>query len=45
MDAVRNGNNEVGARSLEMTGKECVVRARGYIQSLADMPSHRREGV
>src|SRR5258708_3503067 len=36
-DAVRNGNNEVGARSLEMTGKEYVVRGRGYIQSLADI--------
>jgi copper/silver efflux system protein len=39
MDAVRNGNNEVGARSLEMTGKEYVVRGRGYIQSLADIQS------
>src|SRR5258707_982396 len=37
MDAVRNGNNEVGARSLEMTGKEYVVRGRGYIQSVADI--------
>src|SRR5258707_3853540 len=37
MDVVRNGNNEVGARSLEMTGKEYVVRGRGYIQSLADI--------
>jgi Cu(I)/Ag(I) efflux system membrane protein CusA/SilA len=37
MDAVRNGNNEVGARSLEMTGKEYLVRGRGYIQSVADI--------
>jgi len=37
MDAVRNGNNEVGARSLEMTGKEYIVRGRGYIQSLEDI--------
>jgi hypothetical protein len=37
MDAVRNGNNEVGARSLEMTGKEYLIRGRGYIQSLADI--------
>src|SRR5712671_3003717 len=29
--------NEVGARSLEMTGKEYVVRGRGYIQSIADI--------
>src|SRR6266853_328244 len=39
MDAVRNGNNEVGARSLEMTGKEYLVRGRGYIQSLDDIRS------
>src|SRR3989441_8348413 len=37
MEAVRNGNNEVGARSLEMTGKEYMVRGRGYIQSIADI--------
>src|SRR5260370_31670024 len=37
MDAVRNGNSEVGARSLEMTGKEYVVRGRGYIQSVGDI--------
>src|SRR5437879_1816504 len=37
MDVVRNGNNEVGARSLELTGKEYVVRGRGYIQSLVDI--------
>jgi Cu(I)/Ag(I) efflux system membrane protein CusA/SilA len=37
MDAVHNGNNEVGARSLEMTGKEYVVRGRGYIKTLADI--------
>src|SRR2546421_831327 len=37
MDAVRNGNSEVGARSLEMTGKEYLVRGRGYIRSLVDI--------
>jgi hypothetical protein len=37
MDAVRNGNGEVGARSLEMTGKEYMVRGRGYIQKIADI--------
>src|SRR6267143_2772876 len=37
MDAVRNGNSEVGARSLEMTGKEYLVRGRGYIKSVADI--------
>ncbi|MDQ2950546.1 MAG: efflux RND transporter permease subunit [Acidobacteriota bacterium] len=37
IDAVRNGNSEVGARSLEMTGKEYLVRGRGYIHSLSDI--------
>jgi len=37
IDAVRSGNTEVGARSLEMTGKEYLVRGRGYIRSLADI--------
>jgi Cu(I)/Ag(I) efflux system membrane protein CusA/SilA len=37
MDAVRNGNSEVGARSVEMTGKEYLIRGRGYIQSIADI--------
>src|SRR5260370_20009113 len=37
MEAVRNGNNEVGARSLEMTGKEYMVSGRGYILSLDDI--------
>jgi len=37
IDALRSGNTEVGARSLEMTGKEYLVRGRGYIQSLADI--------
>src|SRR5438309_1251321 len=37
MDAVRNGNSEVGARSLEMSGKEYLVRGRGYIKSVADI--------
>ncbi len=37
MDAVRGGNNEAGARSLEMTGKEYMIRARGYVQNLDDL--------
>src|SRR5437870_11261475 len=37
MDAVRNGNSEVGARSMEMTGKEYLIRGRGYIRSIADI--------
>jgi copper/silver efflux system protein len=39
MDAVRNGNSEVGARSMEMTGKEYLIRGRGYIQSIGDIQS------
>src|SRR3989441_115143 len=37
IDTVRNGNGEVGARSLEMTGKEYLVRGRGYLSSLKDI--------
>src|SRR5579859_1254405 len=37
IDVVRSGNSEVGARSLEMTGKEYMVRGRGYIRSLKDI--------
>jgi Cu(I)/Ag(I) efflux system membrane protein CusA/SilA len=33
VSAIRAGNNDVGGRSLEMTGKEYVVRGRGYITS------------
>ena len=39
MDVIRNSNGEVGARTLEMTGKEYVVRGRGYIRSIADIQS------
>ncbi len=31
--AIRAGNSDVGGRSLEMAGKEYVVRGRGYITS------------
>jgi Cu(I)/Ag(I) efflux system membrane protein CusA/SilA len=31
--AIRAGNTDVGGRSLEMTGREYVVRGRGYITS------------
>jgi len=37
METIRNSNNEVGGRVVEFTGKEYVVRARGYIQSLEDI--------
>jgi Cu(I)/Ag(I) efflux system membrane protein CusA/SilA len=35
--AVRGSNSEVGGRVVEMSGREYVVRGRGYIQSLADI--------
>jgi len=37
MDVIRNSNNEVGGRVVEFTGKEYLVRGRGYIQSLEDI--------
>ncbi len=35
--AIRQGNNEVGGRLIELSGKEFMVRGRGYIKSLADV--------
>jgi Cu(I)/Ag(I) efflux system membrane protein CusA/SilA len=32
--AIRAGNNDVGGRVIEMTGREYYVRGRGYIQDL-----------
>ena len=37
VDAVQKGNNDVGARLVEMTGREYMVRGRGYIKSLEDI--------
>lgn len=37
MEAIRNSNNEVGGRVMELSGREYVVRGRGYIQSLDDI--------
>jgi Cu(I)/Ag(I) efflux system membrane protein CusA/SilA len=36
-DAVRAANNEVGGRLLEFSGKEYMVRGRGYVRSAADL--------
>jgi Cu(I)/Ag(I) efflux system membrane protein CusA/SilA len=36
-DAVRRANVEVGGRLLEMSGKEYMVRGRGYVRSTADL--------
>ncbi len=35
--AVRNGNRDVGGRLVEMTGREYMVRGRGYIKQKADL--------
>ncbi len=37
MEAVRNSNNEVGARLVEWSGAEYMVRARGYVKSIDDL--------
>ncbi len=35
--AVRDANSEVGARVLELAGREYVLRGRGYVKSIADL--------
>src|SRR5215471_14674380 len=35
--AVRSGNNDVGGRLVEFTGREYMVRGRGYAQSTHDL--------
>jgi Cu(I)/Ag(I) efflux system membrane protein CusA/SilA len=37
VDAIKKSNNEVGARLLEFSGREYMVRGRGYIKSLDDI--------
>jgi Cu(I)/Ag(I) efflux system membrane protein CusA/SilA len=37
VDAVRTGNNEVGGRSIELSGAEYMIRGRGYIRSVKDI--------
>jgi Cu(I)/Ag(I) efflux system membrane protein CusA/SilA len=37
VSAVREGNNDVGGRLVEFTGREYMVRGRGYAKSLADL--------
>jgi len=49
ISAIRAGNADVGGRSLEMTGKEYVVRGRGYITSTGELETvvvgHRPDGT
>ena len=37
VEAVRQSNNDVGARLLEMSGTEYMIRAKGYIKSPQDL--------
>ncbi len=36
-DNIRKGNRDTGARILEFTGREYMVRGRGYIQNIEDI--------
>ncbi len=37
VEAIRRGNNDVGGRLVEFTGREYMVRGRGYIRDLRDI--------
>ncbi|MGH8245992.1 MAG: efflux RND transporter permease subunit, partial [Gammaproteobacteria bacterium] len=37
MEVIRNSNSEVGGRVVEFSGKEYLVRGRGYIRSIEDI--------
>lgn len=37
VDAIRMSNNDVGGRSIELSGTEYMVRGRGYIRSIKDL--------
>jgi copper/silver efflux system protein len=37
VQAVRQGNNDVGGRLVEFSGREYMVRGRGYIKKLSDI--------
>lgn len=37
VEAIRDGNNDVGGRLLEFSGAEYMVRGRGYIKSIQDI--------
>jgi Cu(I)/Ag(I) efflux system membrane protein CusA/SilA len=37
VEAVRQSNNDVGARLLEMSGTEYMIRAKGYVKSSQDL--------
>ncbi len=37
IDAIRKGNNDVGGRLVEYSGREYMVRGRGYVKSIRDI--------
>jgi len=37
VNAIREGNNDVGGRLVEFSGREYMVRGRGYVKSLKDI--------
>jgi Cu(I)/Ag(I) efflux system membrane protein CusA/SilA len=37
VDAIRMSNNDVGGRSVELSGAEYMVRGRGYLRSIKDI--------
>ncbi|MBI3951010.1 MAG: efflux RND transporter permease subunit, partial [Acidobacteria bacterium] len=37
VEAIREGNNDVGGRLVEFSGREYMVRGRGYIRSVEDV--------
>ncbi|MEI9941911.1 MAG: CusA/CzcA family heavy metal efflux RND transporter [Pseudomonadota bacterium] len=39
IDAVRAGNSDVGGRLVELSGREYMVRGRGYVKSIHDIES------
>jgi copper/silver efflux system protein len=39
INAVRRGNNDVGGRLVEFSGREYMVRGRGYVKSIHDLES------
>jgi len=39
IDAIRNGNEDVGGRVVELSGAEYMIRGRGYAKSIEDIES------
>src|SRR5512135_3434264 len=39
INAVRRGNNDVGGRLVELSGREYMVRGRGYVKGIKDLES------